>query len=202
MGKFIGVKSWLLGACVLGVALCAVTGARKITAGAQRARDDEWPYYGHDAGGTRFSPLMQINRENVATLKVAWTFHTGDMSEGRGERKRSGFESTPLLVDGTLYLTTPFNRVIALDPETGKQRWAYDPKIELDADYGDGLVNRGAATWLDSARASGQPCHRRILEATQDARLVAVDAANLSPCADFGKAGQVNLRDVAGYHPG
>src|SRR6202140_3186322 len=163
---------------------------------------DDWPYYGHDAGGMRYSPLAQINRGNVATLKVAWTFHTGDVSEGRGDRKRSGFETTPLLVDGTLYLTTPFNRVIALNPETGKQRWAYDPKIALDADYGDGLVNRGAATWLDSGRPSGQPCHRRIFEATQDARLVAIDAANGSPCADFGKDGQVNLRDVAGYHAG
>jgi quinoprotein glucose dehydrogenase len=109
--------------------------------------EGDWPYYGHDAGGMRYSPLAQINRDNVANLKVAWTFHTGDVSDGHGRRKRSGFESTPLLVDATLYLTTPFNRVIALDPETGVQRWAYDPKIELDGDYGDGLVNRGVATW-------------------------------------------------------
>jgi quinoprotein glucose dehydrogenase len=150
----------------------------------------------------RYSPLTQINPENVATLKVAWTFHTGEISEGRGRRKRSGFETTPLMVEGTLYLTTPFNRVIALDPETGAQRWAYDPKIELDGDYGDGLVNRGVATWLDSTRPTGQACRRRIFEATQDARLVAVDAAKGSACADFGKGGEVNLRDVAGYHAG
>jgi quinoprotein glucose dehydrogenase len=201
MTKWTRVKSWFLGACVIGVAFGATAGARKITAWPEIVHD-EWSYYGHDAGGTRYSPLTQVNRENIATLKVAWAFHTGDISEGHGDRKRSGFETTPLLVEGTLYLTTPFNRVIALDPETGKQRWAYDPKIELDADYGDGLVNRGAATWLDSARPSGQPCHRRIFEATQDARLVAVDAANGSRCADFGKDGQVNLRDVPGYHAG
>src|ERR1041384_3540804 len=128
------------------------------------AADDSWPYYGHDAGGMRYSPLTQINRENVARLKVAWTFHTGDISEGAGRRKRSGFETTPILVDGTLYLTTAFNRIIALDPETGKQRWAYDPKIDLDGDYGDGLVNRGVATWLDSTRPADQPCRRRIFE--------------------------------------
>jgi quinoprotein glucose dehydrogenase len=88
---------------------------------------DAWPYYGHNAGGTRYSPLTQINRENVARLKLAWEFHTGDVADGRGFRgRRSGFETTPLVVDGKLYLTTPFNRVIALDPETGKQRWAYD----------------------------------------------------------------------------
>src|SRR5260370_13530930 len=150
----------------------------------------------------RYAPLTQINRENVSTLKLAWTFHTGDISEGRGDRKRVGYECTLLLFDGTLYLTTAFNRVIALDAETGTQRWAYDQKIELDGDYGDGLVNRGGATWLDSARPTDQPCRRRIFESTQDARLVAIDANKGSPCPDFGKNGQVNLRDVAGYHAG
>src|SRR5438445_5519056 len=163
---------------------------------------DDWPSYGHDPGGMRYSPLTQINRENVAKLKIAWIFHTGDISEGKGQRKRSGFETTPLRVDGTLYLTTPFNRVIALDPATGKQHWEYDPKIALDGDYGDGLVNRGVATWLDAARASGQPCRRRIVESMQDARLVAIDAATGAPCADFGKAGQVSLRDVPRYDAG
>src|SRR3989449_10925556 len=150
---------------------------------------DDWPSYAHDPGGMRYSPLTQINRENVAKLKIAWIFHTGDISDGSGGRKRSGFENTPLVVDGTLYLTTPFNRVIALDPETGKQRWAYDPKIDLDCDYGDGLVNRGVVTWLDPMRASGQPCRRRIYEATQDARLVSLDAATGKPCLDFGDYG-------------
>ena len=150
----------------------------------------------------RYSPLTQINRENVSTLKVAWTFHTGDISEATGRRKRSGFETTPLLVDGTLYLTTAFNRIIALDPETGNQRWAYNPQINLDGDYGDGLVNRGVATWLDSTRAKEKPCHRRIFESTQDARLVAVDAATGAPCADFGKEGVVSLRDILQYDPG
>src|SRR6202167_2032247 len=163
---------------------------------AQDPPGTDWPYYGHDAGGMRFSPLTQINRQNIGKLKVSWIFHTGDVSEGSRERKRSGFESTPILVDGTLYFTTPFNRVIALDPETGKQRWAYDPKIDLTLDYGDRLVNRGVATWLDSIRAAGQPCRRRIYEATQDARLVSLDATTGKPCMDFGDYGQVNLRDV------
>ncbi len=178
-----------------GVFLCA-------TARAQVIRDTDWPSYGNDPGGMRYSPLAQINRENVAKLKVAWMFHTGDISEGKGRRKRSGFETTPLLIDGTLYLTTPFNRVIALDPRTGEQRWAYDPKIDLDGDYGDGLVNRGVSTWLDATRGEGQPCRRRIFESTQDARVVALDAANGAPCKDFGKDGQVSLRDVPQYDPG
>jgi quinoprotein glucose dehydrogenase len=92
--------------------------------------------------------------------------------------------------------------VIALDPETGKQRWAYDPIVEQAADYGDGMINRGVATWLDPARAKEKLCHRRIFEATLDARLIALDAATGAPCPDFGASGQVSLRNVARYLPG
>lgn len=186
----------------LAVVFLSLMIARRIIGSSPDGAVDEWPYYGHDSGGMRYSSLTQINRENVSKLKVAWTFHTGDISDGSHDRKRSGFETTPLLVDGTLYLTTPFNRVIALDPQTGTQRWAYDPKIEMTWDYGDGFVNRGVATWLDAVRASGQACRRRIFEATQDARLVALDATTGEPCADFGKGGQVSLREVPGYRPG
>ena len=75
----------------------------------------------------RHSALSQINRENVAKLKVAWVFHTGDISDGLDGRKRSAFETTPILVDGRLFLTTPFNRVIALDPTTGKYTGTVSP---------------------------------------------------------------------------
>src|SRR6201988_3270039 len=107
-----------------------------VVARGQTSGGTEWPNYGNDPGGMRYSQVSQINRENVSKLKVAWIFHTGDVSDGSHDRKRSGFEATPILVDGTLYFTTPFNRVIALDPETGKQRWAYDPKIDLTLEYG------------------------------------------------------------------
>jgi quinoprotein glucose dehydrogenase len=112
----------------------------------QANAESDWPYYGNDPGGMRHSSLAQINRENVQKLKVAWIYHTGDISDGRDGRRRSGFETTPILVDGLLYLTTPFNRVIALDPATGKQVWAYDANIDQNLDYGDGLINRGVAT--------------------------------------------------------
>jgi quinoprotein glucose dehydrogenase len=88
----------------------------------------------------RYSPLAEINRQNVSRLKIAWIFHTGDISDGAHERNRSGFETTPILVDGRLYFTTPFNRVIALDPETGAERWAYDPLVDPSEDYGNGLT--------------------------------------------------------------
>ena len=167
--------------------------------GAHAQSETDWPSYGNDPGGMRYSRLTQIDRTNVARLKVAWTFHTGDISDGKDGRKRSGFETTPILVDGILYLTTPFNRVIALDPITGRQRWAYDPKIDQTLDYGDGLINRGVSTWLDPKKQNGQPCRRRIYEATLDARLIALDAHSGAPCQDFGRHGQVDLRNVPGY---
>jgi quinoprotein glucose dehydrogenase len=192
-------------ACLRGLTCAGIFAALACTADEEK---DEWPCYGHDAGGMRYSPLTQINRDNVERLKVAWVYHTGDISDGRHDQKRSGFETTPLLVDGTLYLTTPFNRVIALDPETGTERWSHDPKTALTWSYGDGLINRGVATWLKSEEASAMPNHasrrpqRRIFEATLDARLIALDAATGKPCSDFGHGGAVSLRDVPRYIKG
>lgn len=162
----------------------------------------DWPSYGNDPGGMRYSPLADINRSNVARLTRAWTFRTGDMSDGRGGGPRSGFETTPIFVDGTLYLTTPTNQVIALDAERGTERWRHDPKIDPTWNYGDGLINRGVAIWLDRRESAGQSCRRRIYEATLDARLLALDAATGKPCADFGNDGQISMIDVAAYRPG
>ena len=171
---------------------------------AQTTPDTDWPYYGGDAGGMRYSRLTQINPRNVSKLKVAWVFHTGDVSDGKHGKQRSGFETTPILVDGMLIFTTGFNRVIAVDPRTGRLRWAYDPKIDPTWDYGDALVNRGVASWLDPA-GNEKPalrCRRRIYEATLDARLIALDSATGIPCADFGDKGEVSLRDVPRYRAG
>ena len=185
-------------AAVLG----AVAAATLAGAASKAAQADEWGAYGRDLQGTRFSPLTQISPANVAGLKPAWTFHTGDISDGKTRGvPRSGFETTPLMLDGRLYLTTPFNRVIALDPATGQQLWAYDPKIQKAAPYGDGLINRGLAAWRDP-KAGKEPCALRLYEATIDARLVSVDAATGQPCAAFGEAGVVSLRDVARYVAG
>jgi glucose dehydrogenase len=123
--------------------LLLVAASLSLAAGAARA--DEWGSYGRDPGGTRFSPLTQITPANVAGLKPAWTFHTGDIADGKHGGPRSGFEATPLLVDGRLYVTTPFNRIVALDPASGKQLWAYDPKIDTRLPVGDGLISRGLA---------------------------------------------------------
>ncbi|MGA7414529.1 MAG: PQQ-binding-like beta-propeller repeat protein, partial [Bryobacteraceae bacterium] len=146
----------------------------------------DWPAYGHDPGGQRYSPLTAINRETVKNLKPAWTFRTGDAYKPADSRA-TAFEATPLYVDGTIFLGTPLGRVIALDPTTGKERWSYDPKIPRDKGYGD-YANRGVSTW---APAKGQ---RRIYIATIDARLIALDASNGKPCTDFGDNGIIDLR--------
>jgi len=153
----------------------------------------DWTYYGGDPGGSRYSPLTQINKSNVAELKAAWEYHTGDVSDGSDNRRKSEFETTPIVADGTMYLSTPFNRVVALDPETGREKWSFDPKIDLHAGYSEGLVNRGVTLWIDAARGEGDACHRRIFLATIDARLFALDAASGRACADFGAAGQIDL---------
>ena len=162
-------------------------------ANGQTSSRAEWPNYGNDPGGMRYSPLTQINRDNVSKLKVAWVYHTGDVSDGKKYPRRSEFESTPIFIDGTLYLSTAFNRVVALDPANGKERWTFDPKINLGSRYSEGLMNRGVSTWLDTGRKPHAECRRRIFLATIDARLIALDAASGKPCRDFGDAGQLDL---------
>jgi quinoprotein glucose dehydrogenase len=153
-----------------------------------------WAFYGSDAGGSRYSPLQDINPGNVAKLQQVWEFHTGDVSDGSADRPKSEFEATPIVVGDTMYFSTPFNRVIALDPETGKQRWAFDPQIDLHTRYSEGLVNRGVAYWSERSDPPKDTCQQRIFLASIDARLFALDAATGQPCADFGDRGQVDLK--------
>ncbi len=112
----------------------------------------EWRSYGGDVGGTRFSTLRQINRSNVARLKRAWTYHMGEMDRGANETDRhhvAPFESTPLVIDGVLYFSTPSNRVIALDAESSKEIWQFDPQAGQTGrrQY---FQHRGVAYWREN----------------------------------------------------
>jgi quinoprotein glucose dehydrogenase len=177
------------------IALAAALALTLVAARAP-ARVSDWPVTEGSAGGGRFSPLTDITRENVNRLQTAWTYRHGDFWEGSFPlpvNRGSAFESTPIVVEGRLFFTTPRNRVIALDPETGRELWTFDPKLEGGRAYANMWINRGVAYSSDGSRAGG-PCTRRVFVATLDARLIALDATTGTPCADFGAGGQVDLR--------
>jgi quinoprotein glucose dehydrogenase len=161
-----------------------------VLASSANAQDSaEWRYYGRDAGGARYSPLNQINRQNVTRLHSAWTYHTGEIPQGRSR----SFEATPLMVDGRLYFITPLGKVIALDPATGREIWKYDAQVNPQTRFGD-FTSRGVSTWIDSRKRPDELCRRRIFAPAVDARLIALDAATGRLCTDFGEGGIVNLR--------
>ncbi len=148
-----------------------------------------WPAWGGDAGGTRFSPLDEITRENVSDLEIAWSFRTGDFDPTH--ELRTSFQATPVLHDGALYFCTPFDRVFALDAETGAERWVFDPGIDRAAMRH--LNCRGVALHEDPHAAPGASCRVRVLLGTMDLRLIALDAATGERCAGFGANGEVDL---------
>jgi len=151
----------------------------------------EWRFYGGDPGGTRSSPLKQINRRNVKNLKRAWTYHMGEVGRGGNETDRHHivpFESTPVVIGGVLYFSTPSNRVIALDAETGQEIWQFDPQAGRGGPR-QFLQHRGVAYWQSKTGGEG-----RILYGTFDGRLIALDARTGKPCREFGKDGAVDLR--------
>ncbi len=145
------------------------------------ASASRWLNYGNDPGGSRYSTASLITPANVDRLQLAWTAHTGDMGPALG------FEATPLMVDDTLYLCSPTNIIMALDADTGKARWVFDPHSRLPPTR----TCRGVA-YYKAPGADGQ-CAERILFATVDARLMAVDALDGRPCRDFGQNGAIDL---------
>jgi quinoprotein glucose dehydrogenase len=173
-------------------------------AAAQAPADSTWPSYGNDPGGGRYSPLAQIDRSNVAQLRVAWTHRTGALQPETPLNKKAAFEATPILVEGKLFLSTPFNQVIALDPRTGAKLWEHDVKLDRSRNYSE-VTSRGVSAWRDPMSASGAACRLRIFMGTLDARLVALDGETGTPCGGFGVNGQVDLtrgvdlRDLGQY---
>ena len=174
-----------------------------------RQADGDWAAYGRGYDATRYSPLSSINRENVAGLRRAWEFRTGDLPD-----QRWGAETTPLKVGDMVYLCTARNQLIGLQASTGKEVWRYDPQVQ-DASIPYTAACRGVAYYetppsqlptagptlssTDPTRpppavaAAGPACETRIIEGTLDGRLIAVDARNGKPCADFGSNGEVDI---------
>jgi quinoprotein glucose dehydrogenase len=167
---------------------------------AVHTQDVGWANYGNDAGGTRHSASRQIDRSNVARLQLAWSYRTGAMQREIELKRKATFESTPVLVENRLYLTTPYNHVIALDPQTGTRLWEYDPAVNLSQNYSE-VASRGVSAWRDSRATTGQPCRLRIFTGTLDGRLIALDGETGKPCADFGSLGHVSLTGAVALAP-
>jgi quinoprotein glucose dehydrogenase len=162
----------------------------------------QWPEYGGDKGGLSYSPLTQITAANADRLEVAWVHRSGDFSDGSGEFSKTAFQVTPIVIDDALYYCTGFNRVFALDAETGSERWVFDPGLRarrLKGPYS--LTCRGVAYWAGTGLQDVGACSKRIFTGTIDSQLIAVDAATGRPCSDFGEGGRVDLREGIGDAP-
>jgi quinoprotein glucose dehydrogenase len=169
----------------------AAVAALPALAFAAGAAAQEWPSYGGDPGGQRFSGATQITPQNVGRLVPAWTFHTGERR--RPGPQGSSFEDTPILADGRLLVCTPTDRVFALNPLTGRAIWAFDPKLSPGLRPGSGFLCRGVAVCRDGAAAPGADCGTRVVLATLDLRVIELDLATGRPCAGFGERGTVRV---------
>ena len=164
----------------------------------------DWSTFNGDLAAQKYSPLTQITPQNVGELAVVWRTHTGDVSAGgpppsgihirpayagsKADVPPTVWSATPLFVNDTVYLGTPFYRIFALEPDTGKMKWTYDTKAVLEALTQPDLKNRGVAYWQADTAVAGQPCQKRVYIGTMDAKLHSVDADTGKPCSDFGKA--------------
>lgn len=168
-----------------------------------------WNSYGSSPGGGHYTAANQITLENVHLLEQAWVYRSGDFREaskrkinenpeGIGELPllASGLQVTAIVENDTLYFCTPFNRVIALDPETGEEQWTYDPKVDIDKETH--TTCRGVSSWID--KRAPKTCAHRIVTGTIDGRLIVLDGKTGLPCEDFGEQGTVSLKDGLKSH--
>jgi quinoprotein glucose dehydrogenase len=172
------------------------------------AEDDVgWPNYGSVPGGGRYSPADQITPENVQRLKPAWEhrsgdFQTGSVDPGASEQpdmstRPTTFQVTPIMVDDTIYYCTPYNRVFALDPQTGAEKWVFDPNVDMS---GEALTNCRAVSSWQNAQSDSRPCDHRIIMGTLDARIVALDGKTGKRCRDFAGGGDIDLTEGLTEH--
>ncbi|WP_165217518.1 glucose/quinate/shikimate family membrane-bound PQQ-dependent dehydrogenase [Affinirhizobium pseudoryzae] len=159
----------------------------------------EWHQYGRTPYGQRYSPLDQVNVENVSNLQEVWRYQTGDVKlpQDVGE---TTYQVTPLKVGNSLYLCTPHNWAIAVDATTGKQQWKYDPNVGLNPDR-QHQTCRGVTYYADPAAQPGQACAQRVYLPTSDARLIALDATNGEVCTNFADNGVLHLEQGMPYNP-
>jgi quinoprotein glucose dehydrogenase len=158
-----------------------------------------WESYGGDPGGSRYSPLAQINRDNVTGLELAWQYRTGAVRDNPALKPFIDFQATPILLPPEagrhLVLCDPFSRVIALDPVKGTERWVYDPQINKTP-YAGRFKCKGTSYWRDQSAPAQAACTHRLFMPTADKRLIAIDARNGAPCEGFGVKGTVDFEPL------
>jgi quinoprotein glucose dehydrogenase len=157
------------------------------------AESGTWQTFNGDLKAQKYSPLTQITPRNVKSLSVAWTAHTGDFSNGKGKVPPTIWSATPLFVNNTIYVSTPFYRVFALNPATGKTKWIFDPHATLKALTQPALKARGVAYWQAKHITPGKACQKRIYVGTMDAKLYSVDADTGKLCTNFGVQGMLDI---------
>ncbi|MEX2283266.1 MAG: amidohydrolase family protein [Gemmatimonadota bacterium] len=156
-----------------------------------QARAVGWPVYGGDPGALKYSALTDIDRNNVSRLAQAWEWRPAEKNIVETADTRAArpgdFQVTPLVINDTMYLSTPFNRVIALDASSGRELWSFDPGAYRygQPSNGTGFVHRGVATWSDGRE-------RRIFMNSRW-RLIALDAKSGKPVPGFGTDGEIDL---------
>ncbi|AYM64917.1 glucose/quinate/shikimate family membrane-bound PQQ-dependent dehydrogenase [Agrobacterium fabrum] len=161
--------------------------------------DGDWHQYGRTPYGQRYSPLTQVNVDNVSQLKEAWRYQTGDVKlpDDVGE---TTYQVTPLKIGNTLYICTPHNWAIAIDAATGKEKWKYDPNVGLNPDR-QHQTCRGVSYYAEPNAAAGTACAQRVYLPTSDARLIALDAATGQVCTSFADQGVLHLEQGMKYNP-
>jgi len=197
-----GRRTKILAGAVLGaLALALAADVGPLGAGSASAEANGtsvgagWAHYGGDQGGRRYSSAARITPDNVGQLIRAWTFRTGEMARMPAHILRQAkWEATPVLHGDSLYLCSPFNVVIALDPGTGRERWRHDPNIAAEGvNPSNRFTCRGVTVWTDAAAAADAACATRVFTAATDSRLIALDAGTGRRCEDFGDGGEVSL---------
>jgi len=168
------------------VVVLAIATVLTVTAEAQ-----QWPHYAGDQAASHYSPLNQITAANVGRLAIAWEWKPGEKALPEFGTRPGAFQNTPLMIDGVLYVSTPYNQVAALDAASGKELWRYDPKAYEDGQppNGQGFAHRGVVAWRDPS--SNQL--RIFLNARY--KLIQLDAKTGQPVESFGKGGQVDLSE-------
>jgi quinoprotein glucose dehydrogenase len=171
----------------------ALVVAMSLPAATGLAQDQDWYTFNGDLKAQKYSTATQITPQNVQHLKAAWTTHTGDVSDGSEGKPVSDWSATPLFVNDTVYVGTPFYRIFAIEPDTGKVKWTYDTKAVLKAVTQPDLKTRGVAYWQAADVEAGQACQKIVYMGTMDAKLHAVDADTGKLCPGFAQGGILDL---------